>query len=107
MDQLIYWLFLILFCHQITAGEVAENPVAAAVRDESCSSNLIDRVSKLEAKDKHQEEEISFLKTTVHQLRGRVATLEPEGNESVADGLISSHQAKRPARLIPLQLLWY
>lgn len=103
MDQLIFWSFLVLL-FKITSGEVAgESPVVATVKDECCSSNLMDRVSQLEAKDKHQEEEITFLKTTVLQLKGRVKTLEAEVEESAVGGVIT-RQAKRPSRLIPL---WY
>lgn len=100
MNREVFWFFLVLLCHQRTAGEAVQNSVKVAVRDECSSSTLNDRVSKLEAKDHHQEEEISFLKTTVHQLKGKVARLEAAAEESSMD----TSKDKRPARLLPSHL---
>jgi len=105
MKRDIFWVFLFLLCHQSTAGKTVQNQVSA-VKDECSSPSLNDRVSKLEAKDTYQEEEISFLKTTVLQLRGQVARLETAAEVSVVDDVITS-QAKRPARLLPSYLFRY
>ena len=105
MEREIFWFFLFLLCHQSTAGKTVQNQVSA-VKDECSSPNLNDRVSKLEAKDIYQEEDISFLKTTVLQLRGQVARLETAAEVSVVDDVITS-QAKRPARLLPSYLFRY
>ena len=102
MNQGIFWFFLVLLCHQRTTGESVPSSVTAAVKDECPSQHFNDRISKLEAKDIHQENEISDLKTTVHQLRGKVARLEAAADESPTDGVING-QAKRPSRLLPLK----
>ena len=94
--QRIFWFFFIFFCHNKI---IAANN--SAVNEECSSSNLNDRVSKLEAKNSHHEEEISVLKSTVHQLTVRVKILEAEESTDVNSG-----QAKRPARLLPLHLFW-
>ena len=96
--QRIFWFFFIFFCHNKI---IAANN--SAVNEECSSSDLNDRVSKLEFKNSHHEEEISVLKSTVHQLRDRVATI--EAKESTRDDATSG-QAKRPARLLPLHLFW-
>lgn len=102
-QRIIFWFFLGLLCLQRIAGKSAENQVnTETVRDECSSSNLKDQVSKLEAKDNDQEKEISNLKTTVHQLMGKVAKLEATG-----DDVITNSQQKRPARLLPSKFLWY
>jgi len=105
MEREIFWFFLFLFCHQSTAGRIVKNQVSA-VKDGCSSPDLNDRVYKLEAKDTYQEEEISFLKTTVLQLQGQVAHLETAAEVSVVDDVITS-QAKRPARLLPSYLFRY
>ena len=105
MERKIFCFFLFLLSHQSTAGQTVQNQVSA-VKDECSLPNLNDRVSKLEAKDTYQEEEISFLKTTVLQLQGQVARLETAAEVSVVDDIIIS-QAKRPARLLPSYLFRY
>lgn len=94
MDQRIFWFFLMLFFHR---GVVGKNP-------ECCTSNLNDRVSKLEVENSFQKEEISNLKINVDRLRGRVATLEAEskgapGHDDI-DAMIIDRE-KRPFRLLP------
>jgi len=107
MYQPLFWFFLVLLYHQRTAVAVHQNSVEVTeIRDENSSPTLNDRVLKLEAKDRHQEEEISFLKTTVHELRGQVARLEAPAEEFSTDGVITG-PAKRPARLLPLRFLRY
>ena len=106
MYQPLFWFFLVLLYHQ-TAVAVHQNSVEITeIRDENSSPTLNDRVLKLEAKDRHQEEEISFLKTTVHELRGQIEHLEAAAEESSTDGVITG-PAKRPARLLPLRFLRY
>ena len=60
-----------------------ESSIDEAVYTGKDGSKLIDRVSKLEAHNHHQDKEIGNLKNTIveerkvsHQLRGRVAELE-------------------------------
>ena len=106
MDQPILWFFLVLLYHQTTAVAVHQNSVEVTERDENSSPTLQDRVLKLETKDRHQEKEISFLKTTVHELRGQIEQLEAAAEESSTDGVITG-PAKRPARLLPLRFLRY
>lgn len=108
MDQAIFWFFLLLMCHESTGEESVQNQVSA-VRAECSSPNLNDRVVKLEAKYIYQEEDISFLKTTVHQLRDKVARIEAAAELLVIDELtiiINTSQGKRPARLLPSPLFF-
>ena len=108
MNQRIFWFFLVLLCHNRTAGESVQNPVAAeaVIRYERCSPNLGDRVFKLEAKNSQQEEEISTLKTTVLHLKDRVVHLETAAEGAIVDHVIYS-PAKRPARLLPSHIFRY
>lgn len=102
MDQGAIWFCFTLFYFQGIAGESTQNQAASAVTsgEYCCSSNLNDRVSKLEAQNSFQKEEIAFLKATVHQLGGRVETLEVEGKVTTRNDLITN-RAKRPFRLLP------
>ena len=72
--------------------------VYAAASGECCSSNLMERVTNLETQSSLQKGEIFFLKTTVNQLRGRVATLEAE-KASTGDAMTIGRE-KRPFRLL-------
>lgn len=102
MGRGTFWFFVVLLSLYRTSEASNENQVESEeVKNESCSLSLNDRVSKLEAKDSHQEEEISLLKTTVHQLRGQLASLEAAGEQSAIE------KSKRPARLLPIKFLRY
>lgn len=66
----------------------------------------MDRVSKLEAHNQHQDKEIGNLKNIVeeerkisHQLRNRVAKLEESNDLKIIE------RQKRPARLLPPHIL--
>lgn len=84
------------------AGEAAQNPwdVNKDTSCECCSSNFNDRFWKLENQNSNQKEEISFLKKTVNQLIGRVATLEASKTSGGSHDMIIG-RAKRPFRLLP------
>ena len=108
MDQRTFvFLFLVLFYCQRLNGEPAKYPIEPTANDEcTCSSKLSDRISKLEIKDTRKEEDITILKTTVHQLKGQVALLEAGAEELTLDDTVTN-KVKRPARLLPYNFLRY
>ena len=78
--------------------------------EQTDGNNLNDRMSQIEAKNQRQENDISFLKAiivedkrTIHQLRGRVSSLESfmqTKNIEPNDQLLL--RQKRPYRLLPM-----
>lgn len=106
MNREIFWFFLVLWCHQTIAEKSANNLIALETKDGCSSSNLNDRVSKLEAKDHQKEVEISALKATVNQLRGQIERLEAAAEDPATDDVITG-QVKRPVRLLPFKFLRY
>lgn len=100
---LILSILLLLLCNEQTT---AQNQTEEKVSYECCSSSLNHRVSKLEAQNSNQKEEIAFLKTTVHRLNGKVARLEAAAEASTTNSL-STGKGKRPARLLPSHLFRY
>ena len=73
---------------------------------------LHDRMSKIEAQNRRHEVEISILKTEkvedrkeIHQLRERVALLEDSTFSNASSGGKILTISKRPARLLPSQIL--
>ena len=95
---------LLLFLHfAADATQIRESSNDEFITRNAGGLNLNDRVSKLEAHNNHQDQEIGNLKNTIveerkvsHQLRGRVAKLE-ESNDNLK--IIERH--KRPYRLLP------
>ena len=78
--------------------------IEASRNIEESHLDLNDRVSKIEAKDRHQDGEIVLLKNAlykerklVHDLKSRVAILESSNK--------NSGRPKRPVRLLPPHIL--
>ena len=72
--------------------------------------NLNDRMSRLEAENKHQKQEMAAMKATINENRkemesmnGRVSTLEKIENHQ-SDNIDVLSRSKRPYRLIPVKL---
>jgi len=106
-------VLLLLYSHlksTTEATQLSHTKENVAQFKQNDGKNLNDRMSQIEAKSQRQENEISFLKTTVvedkriiRQLRGRVSRLESfmltsssETNEKLL------LRPKRPYRLLPV-----
>jgi len=121
----VCWIFfrlsllfqLVLYNYRVNAisAETIESPVAMGLSGEltkidgkpTVSSSNDDRITKLEAKSRHQEIEIASLKTgadqdrkTINQLNGRVIQLELQ----VANLEANSKILHRSKRLYPQNL---
>ena len=110
------WLFLkvLLLIAIIGISSKEESFSAEAAGDKNCNRlNLNDRMSKLEAENRQQKQEMAVMKTTIDENRnemenmnGRVSTLEQsERTENQKSGNIDVlSRPKRPYRLIPVKL---
>jgi len=95
--RLLTWCFIFKLSLEITVIEAFRNI-------QESDLDLNDRVSKIEAKDRHQDSEMALLKNVldeerklVHELTNRVTILE-ESKEI-------SGRPKRPVRLLPPHIL--
>ena len=77
---------------------------------EASQSEVLERLSKVEAHNRQQEKEMSLLKNQafgdrkeIHKLRGRVAHLEASTFTNITSDAIIGRQ-KRPVRLLPSRL---
>ena len=75
---------------------------------EATRSEFYNRVSNIEAQNRHHEREMSSLKTEkvedrkeIHQLRERVALLESSTFSNSSSGEKFRRRSKRPVRLLP------
>lgn len=119
---LLFLLKLTIICNLGTFFNQGLTVEASFISSVSCAesptddgSNLLDRVSEIEAQNRQHVKEISLLKTTVSedkkmisQLNGRLSLLEASAN--VINTAANSNEdilgrSKRPARLIPFHFL--
>jgi len=75
---------------------------------EAVQSELYNRMSNIEARNRHHEKEMSLLKKEkvedrkeINQLRERVALLESSTFSNLSSGEKFRRRSKRPVRLIP------
>jgi len=104
-------LSLLLYNDRIIEGSscIGDSKIATVNQEDAADSN--DRFSKIEAHNQNQDKEIALLKTALDKerkisrdLRNRFALLENSVNIFI-DENNNFDRVKRPARLLPLQLL--
>ena len=104
------FLMLLQPNHHFTAGATQNQISTSAVQlNHTCDEvNLNNRMSEIEARSRHQENEIGILKTLrvedkkmINQLRDRVEQLESTEANAGANEKILERQ-KRPFRLAPI-----
>lgn len=111
-----HYLLRLALLIQFTAGAATSlNPISThgeyVIKNCSCELNLSDRMSEIEAKYRHQDTEITLLKTMrvkdnkiINQLKDRVDQFEASSVAKISENEKILARQKRPFRLAPLNI---
>lgn len=106
--KMFYFLLKLVLLLQLT-NSINQIKLGA---NAASQSKVYERMWKIEANNRLQAKEISLLKTIsvedrneIHQLKGRLAKLEAFTFTNNTNDQETFERQKRPARLLPLQLL--